>query len=158
MVWLLLMTVASAQVTGVKITEWGVYDKVDERQQQEAEFATSGTIHSVGQHAPKLLKRTDRILARVGTRFGIQYVGQGDGFEKRPIVVRVLHPPLKNPATGQFTTSDQWTAESQVGISRFTGWLFEQEWELVEGEWVFQIVNSRGGIEDERRFLVVRGP
>ncbi|MCA9791433.1 MAG: DUF3859 domain-containing protein [Candidatus Eremiobacteraeota bacterium] len=150
---LLLVAPGWAEVTSIKIVEWGLYGKADERNQVDSEFTTTGTIHAV--EGVRLQRRTQEVVARKGTRFGIQFVGEGEGFDRKGIVVRVLHPPMKNPKTGKFTTADQWPAEAQVGISHFTGWLFENDWELVEGDWAIQLIDDQGQLIDQKRFRVL---
>ena len=67
----------------------------------------------------------------------------------------MLHPPARHPATGRVTEREEWDAEANAGLPRFTGWLFDEAWEVVPGPWTIQILErGRDRVLAEKTFAI----
>jgi len=86
-----------------------------------------------------LIQSTTNVPARIGTRFGFRFRVLGSP-PNAPIVLRVVgkHPPFTNPGTGKTTTRDEYELPSWIGDT-YTSFSFDEEWELVVGEFTFEI-------------------
>jgi hypothetical protein len=74
-----------------------------------------------------------------------------------PIILarmRVTHPPTTNPRTGNATTVDEWARPINAGIGRYSGWRFDETWEMVPGVWTMQVVYE-GRVLVEQSFQVL---
>jgi uncharacterized protein DUF3859 len=141
----------------VELVQWGRYEVAGHAGDAPAPRTTRGSVHVVPPlDTPRLLDRTDRIPAAVGIRFGVRFVAsQPDGPTIIPLRVRVLHPPTRNPATGRVTEREEWDAEANANLPRFTGWLFDEAWEVVPGSWTIQILDrERDLVLAEKTFTV----
>lgn len=103
----------------------------------------------------RVVTTTESIPAVISTNFGIQF--QVTGMEGKLILLKIkaVHPPITNPATQKTSESDEWTqvVKSDTAVS-FAGWTFDNEWELVPGEWTFQIFYGKEKLA-EKTFHVV---
>jgi hypothetical protein len=129
----------------VTLWEWGEYAPVPVRTQVAAPGTTTGHVHLVDPVAtPELLRRTTEVRASVGVRFGIRFIVNGPEFGTVvPLRIRVLHPPMRHPA-GRVTEREEWPMEANARLPRYTGWRFEERWELVPGPWVIQVLDPAG--------------
>jgi hypothetical protein len=127
-----------AQIDGVDIVNYGIYvaDDNDEARSAEKNAAEQGSQEKVW----KLLKKGDRIPAKMATSFGIEYIIKGapEG-EPVKITLRYLHPMISNPETGKKYTSQEVSIAALVGKKVHEGYTFDHEWELVTGAWVIQV-------------------
>jgi len=83
------------------------------------------------------------VSAAMGTRFGIELLVEGaKGQSIVPLTTRVTHPEMKHPGTGGVVTVDSWASPMNSGIPRYTGWKFDNRWELVPGKWTFDILDG----------------
>ena len=78
------------------------------------------------------------------------------------VTIKVIHPkPLKDPNTSKEFTVSKWSqevpisGETQSFINWNTGWIFENDWEIVEGEWVMQLFDE-DRLLIEKKFMVER--
>lgn len=139
----------------VVIVEHGIYASADEVGGREVPETNMGYVRTVdGEVRPELLEETTRIPAKVGTRFGIHFLFDCAGPAKYPVTVRVHHPPMTNPRTGKTTTVEEWEMTGYPIIARFTGYLFEEEWEAVPGRWRIDLVVD-GRVMASQKFRVV---
>lgn len=90
---------------------------------------------------PKFKPGCPKVSAVIGSSFGIQVQVNG-----RPdmaiveLVTRWTHPVIKNPETGREGSVDEWNSPMNIGLARYAGWKFDQEWELVPGKWKIEIL------------------
>lgn len=101
----------------------------------------TGNSHKVGN--VQFYQSTDRVPARLGTRFGVNYVivGNPEGtiVEFRE-VVRLPAPGLRNPKTGNVYRETNRTVQKAIGNrGTLTGYSFDQDWEMVPGPWTFEL-------------------
>lgn len=128
---------AVAQVTGIEITERGIY---------AGDVATSARgSHGVGQTTStniRLSVSTDHVPVQYGIRFGITYrvLGAPDGqyVELRKVIV---FPPqgLHNSATNEAFYRDESTIGANIGRSSYTGYILTDPWEMVPGPWRIEL-------------------
>ena len=93
---------------------------------------------------PKFKPGCPEVLAKIGTRFGIQVLVHGKirGDIVNELTTRVTHPPITNPVTEKTSTTDEWQSPMNIGIPRFAGWVFEESWEMVPGKWKIEILSK----------------
>lgn len=138
----LLMTgVAAAQtVTRIDVLDFGLYSATTNKQ-QAAPGSAAGTMNIVGNIA--FYQHTDKVPARVGTRFGVKYavVGSPDGAEvELQVVWRLPEPGLRNPKTGNVYRETHQTMTRVIGDrDNVRGYSLDAEWELVPGNWTLEL-------------------
>jgi hypothetical protein len=78
--------------------------------------------------------KTTNISAAMGISFGIKYVvnGEPEG-SKVKLKLVVIHPPIKGKAKSSAMV------DAKIGTWRADFYTFNENYELVEGEWIFQI-------------------
>ena len=92
---------------------------------------------------PKFKPGCPQVKGKVGTRFGIHVLAEGaGGLSIIPLTTRVTHPVMINPNNGREVTVDSWASPMNSGIARYTGWKFDNEWELVPGKWTMEILDG----------------
>jgi hypothetical protein len=101
----------------------------------------TGNSHTVGN--VQFYQSTDRVPARLGTRFGVNYVivGNPDGaiLEFRQIW-RLPAPGLRNPKTGNVYRESPRTVQKTIGDrGALTGYSFDDDWEMVPGPWTCEL-------------------
>jgi hypothetical protein len=142
---------AHERVIGAHVTEVGIYDaRVIKR------LPTAGVSSGTNEwlDSISLIQATTNVPARLGTRFGFRYTIQGSP-SNAPIKLTMIseHPPYKNPETGKTQTRDVYELDSWIG-STFTSYSFDYAWELVSGEFKFQVWH-KGKKLCEQSFMVV---
>lgn len=101
-----------------------------------------------------LKKKTDRINGVLGNAFGIRYTINGQSKGKRlPLRIRLTHPPMIVPETGETITFQAWQSYPQTGQPNYDGFQFEHPWEIVPGEWRIQLWH-KGTMLFEKAFVV----
>ena len=140
----------AAEVYGIIIQEWGIYDTEKVEKAVKEKGLAPGTSVFIGDI--KLLKLTYKIPARLGTSFGLKYAVNGHPpGAKVYITHRWLfpHPGVKNPETGKLIhyydevkpipightiRGSYLIAWSGVVVQRFT-----EASDLVPGQWTLQL-------------------
>jgi hypothetical protein len=151
----------------VQIVDFGTFAVEPEHDPRRTAPETSiGFLHEVpALDTPAVQEHTDRIAGIVGSRFGLLFcaqAGEAPGDEDNestddlaPIHIRVLHPPTRNPATGVTADRDEWDAAANLGITRFTGWRFDEPWEIVPGTWTIEIL-QQGRVMARKEFVITK--
>lgn len=94
----------------------------------------------------------DTITAKIGLRFGVNVLISGSFTgEIVNLKTRVLHPPFKEG--GQIV--DEWDSPMNIGITRYTGWHFESNSELVAGKWRFEILDDSDRLLASKDFNIL---
>lgn len=96
---------------------------------------------------PPLVSETDRIEARPCTRFGLTYriIGAAaDGV----LTVQVDHPPLHDPEGGDAST-ERFQTPAAPGL-HYTGFEFDEAWEMVPGAWTFSLLSGSQVLATQR--------
>ena len=121
-------------MTSAKVTEVGIY------QAQVITAQTNATgVKLQGLDEFKLLRSTTNVPARVGVRFGFRYEILGTP-PNAPVVLTmvVMHPPLRNAATGKTEVKDSYQLRSRIGQT-YTSNSLDEESDLVPGIWTFEV-------------------
>ena len=104
-----------------------------------------------------LLDQTDRIEARLCRTFGVTYVAAGlPPGTVLPLVAESAHPALTHP-DGRVSTGVRYHTAVQAGRPGYTGFTFDEPWELAEGIWTFR-VSYGGQVLAEQSFTVTVPP
>jgi hypothetical protein len=136
----LVLPAADARAeTRAEIFDAGIYE-LDFVRTVEAPNTASGT-QSIVQNE-KLLERTTCIPAARGIRFGFRYrvFGEPAGQVALRMVNHYPADGLRNPATNKVHYTGEVVQPAIAGgISLYTGYGFDEDWEVVPGIWVFEI-------------------
>ncbi len=84
---------------------------------------------------------TDQITGSLGISFGIEYVIHSTPRGKPFDVTGIIHYPpagLVSPQ-GQIYTRSEEAIEIKIGEKSFYGFGFDEPWEIIPGEWKFEI-------------------
>ncbi len=88
------------------------------------------------------IEDTTTVPARIGLEFGIQYriVGEPKG-ALVPIRIVNVYPKqgLRNPKTGKTVRRAEIMRKKIIGDVIYTGYGFENAWEIVPGVWKFEL-------------------
>jgi hypothetical protein len=126
-------------VERIEIVEYGVY-AAPSANTVAAPGTASGVVHEVPQI--KLVEKTQTIPARVGVRFGIEYRIVGSATDNQVNLKRMTIFPgggLRNPSTGKVVTRDEATEPHAIGDLQYSGYVFDDPWELVPGTWTIEL-------------------
>lgn len=103
------------------------------------------------------LRETTNIPLLLGTHFGFSYkINTDTPQQAKELIFRADHPDMNNPTTNELTNSYVFSATKPTDNISFFGFLFEYEYELVEGDWLFQII-SENGVICQKGFKVSAG-
>jgi hypothetical protein len=132
------MSAYAADLQGAVIGRYGIYQS-DVTKKEPAAKAAAG-YKTVSENIVFMLQ-TDKIMAAAGTKFGFEYIIQGspEG-DKVDLMVKYLHPPMTNPASGKtFAGQDIITEQRTIGGPELIGYEFDEAWEIVPGQWTIQL-------------------
>jgi len=94
----------------------------------------------------RLVASTTRVEAKVGVHFGIRYRVVGTpslASVKLVSVTQYPAPGLKNPKGGSIQTRGEHALFATINQLNYRGYLFEHDWELVSGTWVFELWDGK---------------
>lgn len=98
-----------------------------------------GPVTRVGEAS--LIQSTTTIPARKSLRFGLRYVITGTPIGA-PVEIRLVtrfpEMGLLDPISGVRHHQSEYTIRSAIGSPAYREFLFDQSWEIVPGEWVFE--------------------
>lgn len=104
-----------------------------------------------------LVQSTATIPARKSLRFGLRYVITGapaGAPVKIRLVTRFPEPGLPDPVSGVRHYQSEYTIRGAIGSPAYREFRFDQSWELVPGEWIFEFWQGGRNIGTQR-FCVV---
>jgi Domain of unknown function (DUF3859) len=107
----------------------------------------------------QLASATTRVEAKIGVHFGMRYrvLGQPNGGSvKLMSVTQYPAPGLKNPGTGQVKTRGDNMLFATISALNYRGYVFEYDWEMVPGIWIFEIWDGDKRKLASQAFEVVR--
>ena len=123
------------RIDGTEIVGYGIFT---------SKQVSSGSADDMRKNSVKnvrFLEYTDEIPARLGTEFGFQFVIAGSRRTK-PIAVtyqiKFPEPGLQQPA-GELHLHSSSVDQVRVGAKLLHGYGFDEPWELLPGEWVFEV-------------------
>ena len=123
----------------VEMVDFGIYS-IGENMKPTAAFDTAAGVVNGVAHI-KLAENTATIPARVGTHFGFRYkiIGSAKGSAKLKIVTLIPEPGIRNPNTGRTTVRNEYVEAKPIGSIQYTGYSFDNPWEIVLGTWTKEI-------------------
>lgn len=89
----------------------------------------------------RFVEFTNDIPAKLGTGFGLQYVINSSPKGARLNVTNVIRFPgdgLEAPGGRRYEVSEE-ERTITLGERDFYGYAFDEEWEIIPGEWVFEV-------------------
>lgn len=129
------------------IGDFGVFVPVGGAMQSALPEATSGAKKTLG--GVRFVERTRMIPAKKGVQFGFTYEITGVTDPKpMEVMVIVTHPSIRKP-DGTVSTGFKFKEKVPVadGTAKgFTGYSFDHDYELVQGEWKFEFWVREGKI------------
>ena len=126
------------KIGGIEIVEYGIY-RAKKVTSVEDKNVVGGSRDAIENFI--LVSQTNKIPATIGTRFGFRYVIKGEpkgAVITLKMVGKYPAPGLKSPGDKRPHYYDQYSLRVAVGDS-FTSYSFDEEWELVTGDWTFEI-------------------
>ena len=143
---------AAAVEPSAKILAYGRFETRLQGTPLKDDRVAGGERQMIDRH--RLLQETDEIAGIVGTSFGV--VLRFDDFPPEPVVltIRVLHPPITNPATGKTLTVSEYQWQMSVRDNAYFGYQLGHAWLIAEGVWTHQFV-YKGRVIAEKKFKVV---
>ena len=136
------------------ILERGIFQAVNEG--WSLSYSTVGPVRKV--RDVSLTSSTTVIPARRSARFGVRYIITGAPVGARTeinIVTRFPDVGLHNPNTGVRHQKSEYTIQAVIGKPAYREFRFDQSWEMVPGEWVFEFWHA-GRKLGEQKFCVIR--
>jgi hypothetical protein len=153
-----LSSVAQAETAWVEridIVGKGIYQVATGELTSEKQTPTG--VAASTEHVKKI-EDTTTVPARSGLEFGIQYViGGSPKGGQVPIRIVNLYPKegLRNPQTGKVVRRSEIVRNKIIGDVIYTGYAFENAWEIVAGVWKFQLWHKNRKLA-EQSFTVTR--
>lgn len=141
-----------AQVQGVQIVEFGIYTADVQSSQRDSR----GVMQTKSTNFRQAVATTI-IPAQIGVRFGFRYVVAGDPQGGDAVLKKVvIYPPagVKSPVVAQPLHRDESTIKAKVGETSYTGYKFDDAWELVPGPWAIELWSGNRRLA-EKTFTVV---
>ncbi len=137
----LLASVATAsdlRIRAAEITGYGIF-KAASSQRQTGFSARAPAADGV--QGVRFVEFTNTIPASLGTNFGFQYVINSSPKGAEMNVTNVIRFPgegLQRPGGRSWTESRE-DRKIRIGHRDFYGYAFDEEWEMIPGEWVFEV-------------------
>jgi hypothetical protein len=151
----LVSTGAAAQpfIDSVKILDFGIYSA-----EQTRSYPTRGTAMGVVTELRnyKLVTQTETVRARIGMRFGVKYQIVGRPQNHKVAITWITHFPAAGMinANGEKFEKNEFEMETKIGEQTYRTYTFDEAWEIVPGDWVFEF-HYQGRKLGEKRFTVV---
>ena len=128
---------AEYRVDGVSVFERGIFQASSENLRiAESSFGPVAQVRDVS-----LVQSTTTILARNSLRFGLRY-GITGAPAGAPVDIRLVtrfpEGGLLDPAAGVRHYESEYTIRGAIGAPAYREFMFDQSWEIVAGEWVFE--------------------
>jgi hypothetical protein len=170
-----IMSAHAQAVQRIEILEYGIYSTEADTASSTTEPGTAaGHVEEVVE--PKLVQSTTTIPARVGVQFGFRYkiVGQSTagiaaqlnetlaGHKDPRVVLRnvtlIPAPGIRNPTNGNVTMTSVFIQERRVGEELYRLYRLTEPWEVVPGQWTFEIWDGERKLVSQGFRLVAETP
>jgi hypothetical protein len=148
---LLCAAPAAASASQVEIVDKGFYDVKVERSVPAPEDV-SGERNVISEI--QLRRDTLVIDAQLGRSFGYRFRIKDPALAGKVLKLRTKFPPLTNPQTGRTGTVQDREFVAVPGTTYYDGYKFDYDWEMAEGDWIFQVVEGER-VLSEIKFKVV---
>ena len=137
-------TAKVAKAPSGHVFEYGIYNA--QRKGRVLSSLTTNTGKVVTKPVLELSETTDRIPLTIGTYFAYRYriLNLPKEVAKKPVVELrkvLVHPVMTLPDGSTSTGWDRMTkGRTSIGqVIAFDGYVFNEDYELLEGDWTFQI-------------------
>lgn len=139
-----------SQEWSATIIDYGVY-KI-----QDSIHANADNIRDRSAEARtlSLTSQTDRIQGELSSAFGFRYIISGPE-EEIEVTIRILHPDtLYDPITQTRFNESEWKERiSTQSLGEHAAWLFEDEAEIIPGEWKIQVLLGEDILAEKSFFI-----
>lgn len=128
---------AEVKVTAAEIVEYGIYTAEAQTSKRDSQGVLDNLLGNLRHDTT-----TTTVPARHGVRFGFKYkiIGAPVGTEVSMRTVTVFPPAgLSPPNTAQPIHSHEINNAHKIGEIVYSGYAFDDPWELVPGAWTLQI-------------------
>jgi len=133
---LLSVSAASSPDMSVTLLNYGTFTA--ESNNTDTSIYIKGEVDAV--KGMKLIDQTDQIDGSVGVRFGYSFITHFDPkYSQATLKMITRYPEMKNPKTGKTKIQDTFPFQVANGLPEYRGWYFGEDWEVVKGEWYFDI-------------------
>lgn len=137
--FLFLGCFSQVSVSSVDIARYGMYNEVEivaERDSSGDEALITDKLKEIKQ---QILKVTDEVEPAIGSMFGVEFIinGKPIGAEAELEIVHV-HPEMTNEKGEKFS-SQSYKVTKKIGELYHSLYMFENDYELVKGNWTIQI-------------------
>lgn len=86
-----------------------------------------------------LVEKTNRIPIERGKRFGFYIFVNNTGMESIEVEIRIIHPEFFDPYMGALSSVNMSKMVIKDGTMRYEGYILEEDYEMVSGEWRFEV-------------------
>jgi hypothetical protein len=106
----------------------------------------------------RLAVPTTRVPAQLGVQFGLEYIATGGPADRAILRKVVIFPSagIRYPPANTPTYRSESTISAPDGVVRYTGWVFDDPWELVPGIWTIQLWDSDRELAEQHFTVVAR--
>ncbi len=132
---------AQVRIDGADVLETGLYKLGDTKTIEDRTISTGQRTES----KTTLVRSTTLIQPKGPTVFGLELVvrGRPNGQTAQVQVVwRYPEPGIRNPDTGTTKFTDQYMTQVEIGARQTYYWNMEDDWQMVPGEWIFELRNG----------------
>ena len=131
----------SQKIFGAETLDYGICT-INLKETVSSDTTASGYYNET--EGVEFTNKTTNIPAEMGISFGIKYVvnGEPEG-SKVKLKLVVIHPPIKGKSKSSAMV------EAKIGTWRADFYTFNESYELVEGEWIFQIYQKENLLLEE---------
>jgi hypothetical protein len=155
LLWFLAPLLCDAAENRPRIIEYGIYQGAPEKTIKSSEAGT-GDVELGG--SIKLVKKTEKVPAVLGTKFGLKFYLPVE-LRRNGIILKYvfLVPGLKDPRTGKIQERIEVPGKYDGGADgiAYVFYDFTDQWELVPGKWTFQVFHDDEKLI-EKTFTVVK--
>lgn len=149
---------ASAQaprIERIDLVDYGIYESGFARRIEDSN-SVGGSRSGV--KMIKIKERTSTIEARKGLQFGIRFFVVGEPKEaavKLKFVTRFPVQGMRDATTGATSYRNEYVGPAKIGWADFSGYSFDYDWEMVPGEWTFEVWDGERKLV-EKSFTVAK--
>jgi hypothetical protein len=145
----------TARVDRVDVVEYGIY-AAEKTKQTDTPGVVAGHTSTVTNIRNKEVTRS--VPARREVRFGFRYnvIGAPTGAQVSMTVVHKFPKQgLRRPGAAETVYREEYTTSKTIGEESYTGYHFDNDWELVPGAWTIELW-YQGRKLAEQSFTVVK--